>query len=189
MRHRSVTPVERPVGSSVSPAATRRESEPGRGGRAGPWILLVEDNAYDEALALRAFRKNGLASCVVVARDGLEALSHLGDGDDGRRALPEDVSVTPAVSLPQLVVLDLQLPRLDGFGVLRRLRARPATRLVPVVVLSSSLEREDVAASYALGANSYIRKPVDFAQFVVTTAQLGLYWLSLNEPCLPLEGG
>ena len=136
----------------------------------GKWILLVEDNAYDEALTLRAFRKSGLESYVVVARDGLEALERLFGG----------------VPLPCLVLLDLQLPRLDGFEVLRRLRARPATRLVPVVILSSSLEREDLATSYALGANSYIRKPVDFAEFIVTAEQLGLYWLGLNQPCVPL---
>ena len=143
-------------------------------GSDGKWILLVEDNAYDEALTLRAFRKSGLESYVVVARDGLEALERLFGG----------------VPLPCLVLLDLQLPRLDGFEVLRRLRARPATRLVPVVILSSSLEREDLATSYALGANSYIRKPVDFAEFVVTAGQLGIYWLGLNQPCLPApEGG
>ena len=143
-------------------------------GSDGKWILLVEDNAYDEALTLRAFRKSGLESYVVVARDGLEALERLFGG----------------VPLPCLVLLDLQLPRLDGFEVLRRLRARPATRLVPVVILSSSLEREDLATSYALGANSYIRKPVDFAEFIVTAEQLGQYWLGLNQPCLPApEGG
>jgi two-component system response regulator len=139
-------------------------------GSDGKWILLVEDNAYDEALTLRAFRKSGLESYVVVARDGLEALERLFGG----------------VPLPCLVLLDLQLPRLDGFEVLRRLRARPATRLVPVVILSSSLEREDLATSYALGANSYIRKPVDFAEFIVTAEQLGQYWLGLNQPCAPL---
>ena len=139
-------------------------------GADGRWILLVEDNAYDEALTLRAFRKSGLESYVVVARDGLEALERLFGG----------------VPLPCLVLLDLQLPRLDGFEVLRRLRARPATRLVPVVILSSSLEREDLATSYALGANSYIRKPVDFAEFIVTAEQLGQYWLGLNQPCAPL---
>ena len=143
---------------------------PARGGDAKKWILLVEDNAYDEALTLRAFRKSGLESYVVVARDGLEALERLFGG----------------VPLPCLVLLDLQLPRIDGFEVLRRLRARPATRLVPVVILSSSLEREDLATSYALGANSYIRKPVDFAEFIVTAEQLGQYWLGLNQPCAPL---
>ena len=151
----------------------------------GRWLLLVEDNAYDEALALRAFRKNGLDSAVVVARDGVEALRHLfGQGheaaDDGRDdALPDD--------LPRLVLLDLQLPGIDGFEGLRRLRARRRTRLLPVVVLSSSRERDDLLRSYALGANSYIRKPVDFAEFIVTAAQLGEYWLGLNEA--PPAGG
>jgi CheY-like chemotaxis protein len=144
-------------------------------GSDGKWILLVEDNAYDEALTLRAFRKSGLESYVVVARDGAEALDRISGG-----------GALGFAPLPRLVLLDLQLPRIDGFEVLRRLRARPATRLVPVVILSSSLEREDLATSYALGANSYIRKPVDFAEFLVTAEQLGLYWLGLNQPCVPL---
>jgi CheY-like chemotaxis protein len=148
----------------------------------GKWILLVEDNAYDEQLTLRAFRKNGLESYLVVARDGVEALNKIFGGG----ALDE-TAADPA-SVPTLVLLDLQLPRIDGFEVLRRLRARPSTRLVPVVILSSSLEREDLATSYALGANSYIRKPVDFAEFIVTARQLGVYWLGLNQPCVPLAG-
>jgi two-component system response regulator len=187
MRDRSLTPLERPVGAGRPQTTLIHERGPAGGGAAIPWILLVEDNPYDEALALRAFRKNGLASHVVVARDGVEALRRLGNDDEPGGAA-ENVSAGPFSSLPRLVVLDLQLPRLDGFGVLRRIRARSTTRLVPVVILSSSFEREDVAESYAQGANSYIRKPVDFAQFVVTTAQLGLYWLSLNEPCSPREG-
>ena len=149
------------------------------------WILLVEDNAYDEALTLRAFRKSGLESYVVVARDGVEALNRMFGGS----ALDEDAALDgPPEVPPRLVLLDLQLPRIDGFEVLRRLRERPQTRLVPVVILSSSLEREDLATSYALGANSYIRKPVDFAEFIVTAGQLGEYWLGLNQPCLPLTG-
>jgi two-component system response regulator len=160
-------------------------------GADGRWILLVEDNAYDEALTLRAFRKSGLESYVVVARDGVEALNRIfgTDGADGGAEAPTpSPSVTGSPQLPRLVLLDLQLPRIDGFEVLRRLRARPSTRLVPVVILSSSLEREDLATSYALGANSYIRKPVDFAEFIVTAGQLGEYWLGLNQPCLPLTG-
>ena len=151
----------------------------------GKWILLVEDNAYDEQLTLRAFRKNGLESYLVVARDGVEALNRIFGGG----ALDDTAADLPSVpTLPRLVLLDLQLPRIDGFEVLRRLRARPATRLVPVVILSSSLEREDLATSYALGANSYIRKPVDFAEFIVTAQQLGVYWLGLNQPCVPPAG-
>jgi two-component system response regulator len=160
------------------------------------WILLVEDNAYDEALTLRAFRKNGLESYVVVARDGVEALNRIfGGGELGGSELDDTTpmhrsrALVVPNALPRLVLLDLQLPRIDGFEVLRRLRARAATRLVPVVILSSSLEREDLATSYALGANSYIRKPVDFSEFIVTAAQLGVYWLGLNQPCLPVAEG
>src|SRR5262249_37017150 len=150
-------------------------------------LLLVEDNAHDEALTLRAFRKSGLDSYVVVARDGVEALNRIfgtAAADGGAGAPAPAASVSGMNPLPRLVLLDLQLPRIDGFEVLRRLRARPATRLVPVVILSSSLEREDLATSYALGANSYIRKPVDFSEFIVTAGQLGVYWLGLNQPCL-----
>jgi two-component system response regulator len=148
------------------------------------WLLLVEDNSYDEALTMRAFRKNGFDSSVVVARDGIEALNRV-FGSDGADAAGEPTADT----LPHLVLLDLQLPRLDGFEVLRCLRAQPRTRLVPVVILSSSLEREDVARSYELGANSYIRKPVDFSEFVVTASQLGDYWFGLNRTCPPPFGG
>jgi two-component system response regulator len=152
--------------------------------REGKWLLLVEDNAYDEALTLRAFNKHGLASSVVVAHDGVEALECLlgPDGDGESREGATDLG-----QLPRLILLDLNLPRMDGFEVLRRLSARPRTRLVPVVVLSSSLEREDLVRCYGLGANSYIRKPVDYAEFVVTAAQLGVYWLGLNQPPPRLE--
>jgi len=134
-------------------------------------ILLVEDNPDDVALTLRAFKKNNIANEVAVARDGVEALERLLPAD-GRPAGGSDVS---------LVLLDLKLPRLDGLEVLRRLRNDERTRLMPVVILTSSREEQDVVSGYALGANSYIRKPVDFDQFIEAVRQLGLYWLVLNE--------
>ncbi len=137
-------------------------------------ILLVEDNPDDEVLTQRALKKNHVVNEVVVARDGVEALDYLfGTGIyEGR-----DTSV-----MPQLVLLDLKLPKLDGLEVLRRLRSDERTRLLPVVILTSSKEEQDMIDGYGLGANSYIRKPVDFAQFVRTIEQLKLYWLVLNEP-------
>ncbi len=136
-------------------------------------ILLVEDNPDDEALTLRAFRKSNIANDVVIARDGVEALDYIfGTGTwQGR-----DPCVTPAV-----VLLDLKLPRVDGMEVLRRIRSDPRTKLTPVVILTSSREEQDVIRGYDLGANSYIRKPVDFEQFNECVRQLGLYWLLLNE--------
>lgn len=137
-----------------------------------PEILLVEDNPDDEALTLRALRKNNFANPVVVARDGVEALDYLfGTGSYAER----DVSV-----LPQVVLLDLKVPRLDGLEVLRRIRAHMATKLLPVIVLTSSQEDEDIVDSYSLGANSYVRKPVDFLEFTEAIRQLGLYWLVIN---------
>lgn len=137
-------------------------------------ILLVEDNPDDEALTLRALRKNNIANEVVVARDGVEALDYLfGTGAWAGRA---------AGAMPQVVLLDLKLPRLDGLEVLRRLRGDERTKLLPVVILTSSNEEEDRIAGYTLGANSYVRKPVDFSQFAEAVRQLGLYWLLLNEP-------
>lgn len=136
-------------------------------------ILLVEDNPDDVELTLRAFKKCNIANEVVVARDGVEALDYLfGTGAYAGR----DLSVMPAV-----VLLDLKLPRIDGLEVLRRLRADERTRCLPVVVLTSSNEDQDVVNSYQLGANSYIRKPVDFIQFIDAARQLGMYWLLLNE--------
>jgi len=136
-------------------------------------ILLVEDDADDEALTRRALEKNKVKNELVVARDGQEALDYL-------RAAPR---------LPELVLLDLKLPKIDGLEVLRRLRADERTRLLPVVVLTSSNEERDVATSYALGANSYVRKPVDFKEFTEAARQLGLYWLLLNEPPPAVPGG
>jgi len=126
-------------------------------------ILLVEDNPDDEALTRRALAKNNIQNEVRVARDGAEALELL-------------QAVTP-----ELVLLDLKLPKVDGLEVLRRIRADERTRLLPVVILTSSKEERDLVAGYGLGANSYIRKPVDFAQFVEAVRQLGLYWLVLNQ--------
>ncbi len=136
-------------------------------------ILLVEDNPDDELLALRALRKNGVHSEVVVARDGVEALDYL-------FATGEHAGRDPSV-MPQLILLDLKLPRVDGLEVLRRLRADERTRLLPVVILTSSKEVQDMLDGYGSGANSYIRKPVNFEQFVRAVEQLKLYWLSLNE--------
>ncbi len=137
-------------------------------------IMLVEDNPDDEALTVRALRKNKIVNEVVVARDGVEALDYLfGEGIHAGRNTAD---------VPQVVLLDLKLPKLDGLGVLRRLRADDRTKLLPVVILTSSNEDQDRINGYDLGANSYVRKPVDFDQFVMAAAQLGLYWLVLNEP-------
>jgi CheY-like chemotaxis protein len=141
-------------------------------------ILLVEDNADDVDLTLRALRKNKIANDVIVVRDGVEALDYL-------FAAGQYAGRDPA-ALPQVVLLDLKLPRLDGLQVLERVRANPNTRLLPIVILTSSTEQRDLLTGYTLGANSYIRKPVDFEQFVDAVHQLGLYWLVLNQrPPLP----
>jgi CheY-like chemotaxis protein len=137
-------------------------------------VLLVEDNPDDVELAIRAFRKNNLMNKIVVARDGAEALDYLfATGDYAER----DPNL-----LPQLMLLDLKLPKVDGLEVLRRIRADERTKLMPVVILTSSKEEQDLIQSYTLHANSYIRKPVDFDQFIEAVRQLGLYWLILNEP-------
>jgi CheY-like chemotaxis protein len=137
-------------------------------------ILLVEDNPDDEALTLRALKKNNVANEVVVARDGVEALDYVfGTGAHAGRDRSQ---------MPQVVLLDLNLPRLGGLEVLRRIRSEPTTQILPVVVLTSSKEERDLVESYRLGANSYVRKPVDFVEFVEAARQLGLYWLVLNEP-------
>jgi two-component system response regulator len=137
-------------------------------------ILLVEDNPRDEALTMRALKKSNVVNEVVVVRDGVEALDYLfGTGAYQGR----DVA-----SVPQLVLLDLKLPKMDGLQVLQSMRADERTRRLPVVVFTSSSEQEDMLKSYDLGANSYVRKPVEFEEFSEATRQLGVYWLLLNEP-------
>ncbi len=136
-------------------------------------ILLVEDNADDEKLALRAFSKMHIGNEIVVARDGAEALDYLfGEGIFAGR----DVTCEPA-----LVLLDIKLPKIDGLEVLKRIRATPATRILPVVLLTSSREEQDLITGYEFGANSYVRKPIDFNEFLTAVGQLGVYWLLLNE--------
>lgn len=136
-------------------------------------VLLVEDNPDDEALTVRALRKNHLSNEIIVARDGQEALDFMfGQGTYADR----DTSV-----LPQVILLDLKLPKVDGLQVLEQLRANPKTRHVPIVILTSSSQEQDMIRGYDLGANSFVRKPVDFEQFLEAARQLGLYWLVLNE--------
>ncbi len=136
-------------------------------------ILLVEDNPDDEALTIRALRKNNIGNDLTVVRDGVEALEFLFcTGVYANRDRNDK---------PQVILLDINLPKVDGLEVLRRIRADENTRLLPVVILTSSKEQQDMIKGYSLGANSYVRKPVDFDQFVEAVRQLGLYWLVLNE--------
>ena len=135
----------------------------------GQTILLVEDNPDDEALTLRALKKNKILNEVFVAHDGAEALEHLFPRGGGE------------VRLPGLILLDLKLPKVDGLEVLRRIRAERRTRLVPVVVLTSSKQQEDILDSYQYGANAYVRKPVNFTEFSGAVSTLGMFWLLLNE--------
>ena len=137
-------------------------------------ILLVEDNPDDELLTLRALRNNNIGNNLIVVRDGAEALDFLfGTGSYAGR---------DTTNMPQIILLDLNLPKVGGLDVLRRIRENMSMRLLPVVILTSSKEDQDLINGYSLGANSYIRKPVDFNQFVEAVHQLGLYWLVLNEP-------
>lgn len=136
-------------------------------------ILLVEDNPDDVELTVRAFRKNKIANNMIVARDGVEALDYLfGRGAHAGRNTAET---------PRLILLDLKMPRMDGLHVLENLRADERTRLTPVVILTSSKEENDLVRSYKYGANSYVRKPVDFNEFLEAVRQIGLYWLLINE--------
>ena len=137
-------------------------------------IVLVEDNANDEELTLRAVRKSGIMNRVVVLRDGAEALDYFfcRGAHDGR----------PASEVVQVVLLDLKLPKVDGLEVLKQIKGDPRTRTIPVVVLTSSREQQDVVESYKLGVNSYIVKPVNFERFVAAVQELGMYWLLLNQP-------
>jgi two-component system response regulator len=140
----------------------------------GRVILLVEDNRDDEELTLRALAKSNITNRVVVVRDGVEALDWM-----FRRGMH---AVRPETDAAQVVLLDLKLPKIDGLEVLRQLRANDTTKLTPIVILTSSVEEQDLVRGYGLGANSYIRKPVDFTQFVEAVKQLGIYWLVLNQP-------
>jgi len=136
-------------------------------------ILLVEDNADDVTLTLRAFKRSHVMNTIAVARDGIEALDFMfARGAYSQRANEP---------LPTVIILDLKLPKLDGLGVLRAIRADERTRLQPVVILTSSKEEQDRISGYSLGANSYVRKPVDFAEFVEAVKVLGIYWLMMNE--------
>ena len=137
-------------------------------------ILLVEDNPDDEALTIRALNRNNITNEVIVARDGVEAMDYV-----FAKGIHSDRDIN---DLPRLVLLDLKLPKADGLEVLRRIRADERTKRLPVVVLTSSKEEQDLVDSYNLGVNSYIRKPVDFTLFTEAVRQVGLYWLVLNEP-------
>ncbi len=136
-------------------------------------ILLVEDNPDDEVLMLRALKKNNIANEIVVAHDGVEAFEYLfAEGKFSERDVQE---------LPQIILLDLKLPKLDGLEVLKRIRADERTKHIPVVVLTTSTEQRDIVESYQFGANSFVQKPVDFNDFMEATRQLGTYWLLLNQ--------
>jgi two-component system response regulator len=137
-------------------------------------LLLVEDNSTDEKLTIRAFKKSGVTNDIVVVRDGAEALDYLFATG---KFLGRDTTMLPAV-----VLLDLKLPKIDGLEVLKRIRANDSTKNLPVVILTASKEQEDIGRGYSLGANAYVRKPVDFVEFAEAARTLGLFWLLLNEP-------
>jgi two-component system response regulator len=143
-------------------------------------ILLVEDNPSDEALTLRAFKKSGISNEVVVTRDGAEALDYLFCTGTYAHRNPAE--------MPTVILMDLNLPKVGGLEALRRIRSAESTKLIPVVILTSSDEEEDRLKGYEIGANSYVRKPVEFNQFASAVQQLGLYWLILNEPVPPKNG-
>ena len=136
-------------------------------------ILIVEDNPDDEASTIRALKKNNIGNRLIVVRDGAEALDYLFCTGAYSERDPRD--------LPQAILLDLKLPKIDGLEVLKRIRAEPRTSLLPVIILTSSKEEQDLLQSYKNGANSYVRKPVDFNEFLEAARQIGLYWLILNE--------
>lgn len=136
-----------------------------------PYILLVEDNEQDEILTIKALQKNKILNEIKVARDGLEAIELLFD----------DTSQSYERELPQLILLDLKLPKIDGLEVLKNIRSHPRTKIVPVVILTTSKEDSDLLSGYEMGANSYVRKPVDFHEFAEAVRSLGTYWLLLNE--------
>ena len=141
-------------------------------------ILLVEDNPDDQELTMRALKKNNIGNEIVLAKDGQEAIDYLfGKGTYSSRDMSE---------MPQIVLLDIKLPKVDGIEVLKQIRADKRTKMLPVVILTSSKEEKDMVDSYNFGANSYIRKPVDFNQFTESVRQLGLYWLVLNETPVPV---
>ncbi len=136
-------------------------------------ILLVEDNPDDELLTIRALKQNSIGNEIVVARDGVEALDYLmGTGEFEERNIND---------VPELILLDLKLPKINGLEVLKRLRSEPHSKYIPVVVLTSSSEEQDIISSYDLGANSFVQKPVNFDEFIQATKQLGLYWLIINR--------